>query len=140
MNIPQGYSYQPSPSSFINHIGQVFQKEVAGAEGEAEHWVAMWIEDHHVNTWGLCHGGVMASFAEMGTAAAAWVPGGPPVVGIEMSMQFIKAPKLGQLLEVCGTCTRRTRSIVFTSCRAYADGELVFTATSVQKVIAAAPG
>src|SRR5690606_19677864 len=133
-------SYQPSPSSFINHIGKVLQKEVSCAEGEAEHWLAMWIEDHNVNTWSLCHGADMASFDEMGTAAAACVPGGPPVLGSEMSMQFIKAPKLGQLLEVCGTCTRRTRSIVFTSCRAYADGELVFTATSVQKVIAAAPG
>jgi len=59
------------------------------------------------------------------------------VVGIEMSMQFIAAPKLGELLEVHGWATKRTRSLVFTQCRAESNGKLVFTATSVLKVVGA---
>ena len=135
MNIPEGYIYEPSPSAFPNHIGKLFQKPRTVIDGIETAWVAMHVEEHHVNAWGLAHGALMASLAEMGTASAAWDPEGPPVVAIEMSMQYIKAPKLGQLIEVCGTCTRRTRSIVFSEAKAYVEGELVFSATSVQKII-----
>jgi len=45
------------------------------------------------------------------------------------------APKLGQLLEMRSQATRRTRSLVFVDAQAFADGELQFTATAVNKVI-----
>jgi acyl-CoA thioesterase FadM len=54
-----------------------------------------------------------------------------------MSLQFIAAPKLGELLEVHGWTTKRTRSLVFTQCRAESNGRLVFTATSIQKIVGA---
>ncbi|KJS09602.1 MAG: hypothetical protein VR73_01715 [Gammaproteobacteria bacterium BRH_c0] len=137
MTIPKDYSYQESPSAFVNHVGKIYHKRSTAADGGEEVWTALEIQDHHVNTWGFCHGAVMSSLAEMGTAAPAWDPDGPPVVAIEMNMQFIRAPKLGQLLEVCGTVSQRTRSLVFCQARAYADGELVFTASSIQKILKA---
>lgn len=137
MTIPSDYSHHESPSAFVNHIGKIYHKRCPAADGSEEVWTALEIQAHHVNAWGFCHGAVMSSLAEMGTAAPAWDPDGPPVVAIEMNMQFIKAPKLGQLLEVCGTVSQRTRSLVFSQARAYADGELVFTASSIQKILKA---
>jgi acyl-coenzyme A thioesterase PaaI-like protein len=133
-DIPEGYSYEPSVSAFINHIGHVYSRRTAGPNGD-EVWAALRIEPHHVNAWNLCHGAVMASMAEIGTAGPGWDPEGPPVVAIEMSMQFIGAPKLGDLLEVRGILVKRTRSLVFTRAEAEVDGKPIFTATSVQKVI-----
>lgn len=134
---PEGYSYEPSVSAFINHIGKVYTKRVE-RDGKLEVWAALRVESHHVNAWQLCHGAVMASMAEIGTSGPAWDPSGPPVVAIEMSMQFIAAPKLGDLLEVCGTLTKRTRSLAFSQALGEVDGKPVFLATSVQKFLAGA--
>lgn len=133
--IPSGYEYEPSTSAFINHVGRVFTKHVTPASGPDEFWAAIRIEQHHVNTWNLCHGAVMSMMAEIGTGGPGWVPGGPPAVVIDLAIQYIAAPKLGDLLEVCGTLTKRTRSLIFSQGRGIVDGTTVFTATSIQKVI-----
>lgn len=133
--IPESYSYEPGPSAFPNHVGRIFHKTVEVPDGEPEKWIALYVEDHHVNSWGLAHGGLIAFLAEVGTSAAAWDPDGPPVVTISLTTQFLRAPKLGQLLEVRAQATRRTRSLVFVDAHAFAEGELQFTATAVNKVI-----
>lgn len=141
--MPEGYSYEPSPSAFIDHIGKVYRRVggmgASGQDAGGPEIVssAIRVEQHHVNSWGFGHGSFMAGMAEIGCAAGSYDPNGPPVVAIEMSMQFIGAPKLGELLEVHGWITQRTRTLVFTQCRAESDGKLVFTATSVQKIIKA---
>lgn len=134
--IPEGYDYHPSSSAFINHIGKVYQRRTQGPDGEIAS-SAIRVEDHHVNTWGLAHGSLMAGMAEIGCAGTAYEPDGPPVVAVEISMQFIAAPRLGELLEVHGWTTKRTRTLVFTQCRAESNGKLVFTATSIQKIVGA---
>ena len=136
-DIPEGYGYKPSPSAYINHMGKVYQRRSRNDKDEEIVSSAIRIEDHHVNSWGLGHGSLMAGMAEIGCAGPAYVEGGPPVVVVEMSMQFIAAPKLGELLEVHGWATKRTRTLVFSQCRAESDGKLVFTATSIQKVVGA---
>ena len=135
--LPAGYTYTPSPSAYINHMGKVYQRRSRNADGDEVVSAALRIEDHHVNTWGLAHGSLMAGMAEVGCAGTAWEPDGPPVVAVEMSLQFIAAPKIGELLEVHGWTTKRTRSLVFTQCRAESNGRLVFTATSIQKIVGA---
>lgn len=135
--IPEGYSYKPSPSAYINHMGKVYQRRSRNEQGEEVFSSALRVEEHHVNSWGLAHGSLMAGMAEIGCAGPGYVDGGPPVVAIELSMQFIAAPKLGELIEVHGIATKRTRTLVFSQCRAESDGKLVFTATSVQKIVGA---
>mgnify|MGYP000999432216 CR=1 FL=1 len=135
--MPVGYTHMPSPSAYINHMGKLYQRKPVMVGEEEIFSSAMRVEEHHVNSWGLAHGSFMAGMAEIGCAGPGYVDGGPPVVAIDLSIQFIAAPKLGELLEVHGRLTKRTRSLVFTQCRAEADGKLVFTATSIQKVVGA---
>jgi len=136
-NMPGGYIHEPSTSAFINHIGKVFHRKWTDANGEAVVSVAIRVQEHHVNTWGLAHGSFMAAMAEIGGSGGAYEPGGPAIVSIEQSMQFIGAPKLGELLEVHGRIVKRTRSLVFTQARAESDGKVVFTTTAIHKVIGA---
>jgi acyl-coenzyme A thioesterase PaaI-like protein len=75
--------------------------------------------------------------AEVATGGAGWDPSGPPCVAIDLTMQFIGAPRLGDLLEVCGTVTRRSRSLVFTQARGEVAGQPMFVATSIQKIVKA---
>lgn len=134
-HVPEGYSCAASPSAFPNHVGRIFHKTVEHPGSEPEKWTALYVEEHHVNSWGFAHGGLIAFLAEVGTASAAWDPAGPPVVTISLTTQFLRAPKLGQLLEVRSKASRRTRSLVFVDAEAFADGDLQFTATAVNKVV-----
>jgi hypothetical protein len=71
--LPAGYTYTPSPSAYINHMGKVYQRRSRNADGDEVVSAALRIEDHHVNTWGLAHGSLMA-----GTQA--WRAAGSPRV------------------------------------------------------------
>ena len=133
--MPPGYSYEPTPSAFVEHVGKLHTKKVTRPDGVIEAWSALRIEPHHVNSWNFAHGGVLATMAEIGTAQPSWDPEGPACVAIDLTTQFIGAPKLGDVLEVCGTVTKRTRSLVFTTARGEVAGETVFMATSIQKVV-----
>lgn len=133
--IPPGYRYEELPSPYVNHMGRIFTKKVVREDGVTEAWSALRIEPHHVNSWNLAHGGLIAGMAEVGTAQPSWDPAGPPCIAIDLTIQFIGAAKLGDLLEVCGTVTKRTRSLVFTSARGEVRGAPVFFATSIQKLL-----
>lgn len=135
--MPDGYVHQPSGSAFVDHVGRLFTRQVRRDDGSVEFWSAMRIEPHQTNTWGFAHGGVLATMAEIGTAQAGWDPEGPPCVAVDLSIQFIGAPKLGELLEMCGTVTKRTRSLVFTAARGEVAGNPVLFATSIQKIVRA---
>jgi uncharacterized protein (TIGR00369 family) len=128
------YEHEITPSSFINHVGPLLNRSTPSDDPQ-ERWCAMRVEAQHVNAWNFAHGGFLATLAEIGTARAGWDPDGPPTVAIDLSIQFIAAPKLGDLVEVCGRVTKRTRTLVFTSARGEVAGEPVFVATSVQKIL-----
>ena len=128
------YMHEITPSSFVNHVGPLLSR--AGAsKGDKVHWCAMRVEEHHVNSWNFAHGGFLATLAEIGTARACWDPDGPATVAIDLNVQFIAAPKLGDLIEICSWTVKRTRTLVFTSARGEVQGEPVFLATSIQKIM-----
>jgi uncharacterized protein (TIGR00369 family) len=134
-DIPEGYTYAQSSSAFINHVGRVFHKVVEKPGGETEYWRALRVEPHQVNTWNFAHGGLMAALAEMVSGAPAYIPGGQPAIVVDMSIQFMKAPKLGDLLEARGTAVRRTKSMVFTYAQAFVGKDIMFTVSAVHKII-----
>ena len=132
---PVGYALLISESKFLDHLGKVYLKVMETPNGTAERWLAMRVEACHVNSWQFAHGAFMASMAEIATANAGWDPNGLPCVGIDLAMQFIGAPKLGDLLEVRSWLTKRTRSLVFTRAAGEVAGAPMFVATSILKII-----
>lgn len=135
-DIPEGYTYEPSTSRFVNEVGRNYHKTIVNEDGSKVHCTAIRVEERHVNTWGLAHGGFMAAVSEF-MSAGAYEPGGPPVVAMEMSMQFIRAPKLGDLIETRSHVKRRTRSVVFIYAEAFVGDDIVFSASSLHKVVGA---
>ena len=134
-DIPEGYSYELTSSAFVNHIGRLFTRDAVAADGTVEKWCAMRIAEHQVNTWNFAHGSLITAMAEIATARAGWDPAGPPCVAIDLTVQFIGAPKLGELLEAYGTVTKRSRSLVFTQAHGMVAGKPMFMATSIQKIV-----
>ncbi len=135
LEVPPGYRWDPSSSPFVDHIGPIYQKLVVPADGPTEHWLAVRLRPHHVNTWGFAHGSLMSAMAELATNAPAYVEGGPPTVIVQLSMNFIAPPKLGALFEACGYLTKATRTMFFTEARGEVAGELMFTASAIVKAV-----
>ena len=138
MTRPTALVRRPGPrlaDGLVTHLDRTpVDVDLARAQWEA-YGAALRIEAHQVNAWNFAHGGILATMAEIGTAQAAWDPDGPACVAIDLAIQFIGAPKLGDVLEVCGTLTKRTRSLVFASARGEVAGAPVFFATSIQKIV-----
>jgi uncharacterized protein (TIGR00369 family) len=134
-DIPEGYSYEPTSSAFVNHVGRLFMKSETLADGTIQTVSAMRVEPHHVNVWGLAHGGLIAFLAECVTSGASYEPEGKPVVAVQCNVQLIRAPKLGELIEMRGSVVRRARTLVFTEGRGEVDGKIVFTANGVHAVV-----
>jgi acyl-coenzyme A thioesterase PaaI-like protein len=136
-DIPAGYVLEDWESGFVNLIGRYFGRQGTLADGTPAKWVAVRVDERHANIWGYCHGAALSGFAEIATSASAYTPGGAPVVIVDLSMQFMAAPVLGDLLEIATWATRRTRSLVFVQARAEVNGKVVFTASAIHKVVAA---
>ena len=73
----------------------------------------------------------------MGNSSAAYVESLPPAVAVNLNITLMKAPKIGDLIEVCGTIIKRTRTLVFTQAEAYVNGDIVLSSTATHKIIGA---
>ena len=136
MDIP-GYTIFTGVTPFADHIGPIHQKKVTNEAGQEEHWVAVRVDERHVNVWGFAHGGLIATMAEFSLNSPAYVHGGPPTVIMQMNMGFIAPPKKGDIFEACGILTKGTRTMFFTESKGYAGGGLIFTATGIIKALKA---
>lgn len=136
-DVPEGYHYEPTESAFVNHVGRLFSKTETLPDGSSATVTAMRVEAHHVNVWNLAHGGLIACLAECVTSGAAYEPDGKPVVAVQCNIQLIRAPKIGELVELRGKVVRRGRALVFTEGHGEVDGKVVFTASGVHAVVGA---
>jgi len=134
---PEGYTYKKVDSAFAEHIGKFYTRRSHDHEGTELFWAALKLDDRHVNIWGLGHAALMASLADIACSAPAYIEDAAPTVAIQLNTNFIAAPKKGEWLEACGWATRRTRSLVFTSCKGMVGDRVMFTATAINKIIGA---
>lgn len=94
------------------------------------------VEARHANRSGGLHGGMLMTFADLTLGAAVWdATDNAACVTLNMQTQFLKAVGEGDLVEVCPQITRRTRALVFVRGDFTVAGDVVFTASSVWKLL-----
>jgi uncharacterized protein (TIGR00369 family) len=64
LNIPEGYKPLPITSGFIGVNGPLYMRRVPRPEGDVVQ-VGFRVEERHTNPMGNCHGGMLATFADM---------------------------------------------------------------------------
>jgi acyl-coenzyme A thioesterase PaaI-like protein len=128
------WTYEEPTSPAVVRLGKIWGKQVVREDGVTEYHNAILVEPHHCNTWEMTHGSFIGALGEI-AAPGGYVAGGPPVVIIDLNMHFIGTAKAGQWIEMVGTINRKTRSLVFAEGRGMADGQLVFTATAIHKIV-----
>jgi acyl-coenzyme A thioesterase PaaI-like protein len=126
-----GYRETALVDPFEVFIGPVYEQ----GEPPARRF-AFLVDARHVNMRGVIHGGMLMSFADAALGQAVWdVTDRAPSVTLGMQSQFLKGAKLGDVVQVKPELVRRTRSFVFMRGDFQVDGETVFAATSVWKLL-----
>jgi uncharacterized protein (TIGR00369 family) len=137
---PPGYHEVALLDPYEAFVGPFFEKRAPeqgpGFDGKGALWAAFYIDDRHVNGSGICHGGMLMSFADATLGTIAWnAVGRSPCVTLSMQTSFMKAGRLGDLVEVQPELVRKTKSVLFVRGTYLCKGEPLFTATSLWKIL-----
>lgn len=128
---PPGYTQTHLVDPFEIHVGPIFER----IENGARHFLLI-ADERHVNGRGVVHGGMLMTFADLALGGAVWdAIGNVAVVTVGMQSQFLKSARAGDHIEVTPELVRRTRSLVFMRGDFTVRGEVIYSATSVWKLL-----
>ncbi|PWR19035.1 PaaI family thioesterase [Zavarzinia compransoris] len=131
MAVPQPAAAFPG---FLGLIGPVRTEKPDGS-----HWVfSFTVGDQHLNPGGVCHGGMLMSFADHVLGTVVWEAiGYKPCSTITLNCDFATAAKPGDQVEGEATITRITKSLVFVRGQLTVRGHVVLQANGIWKVLGA---
>lgn len=137
---PDGYHEVALMDPFEAFVGPFFEKrnrsEGAGFDGKGELWAAFYIDERHVNGSGICHGGMLMTFADATLGTIAWNANNrAPCVTLSMQTNFIRAGKSGDLVEVRPELVRKTPTVLFVQGTFLVSGEPLFSASSIWRLL-----
>jgi len=131
MTAPPGFTETVLADPFEIHVGPVFERGSGG-----ERVFLLRIGERHVNMRGVLHGGMLMTFADLALGQAAWdLTDHAHVVTLSMQSQFLKPARVGDVVEVRPRLLRRTRSLLFLRGDSQVAGELIYTASSIWKIL-----
>lgn len=130
-DIPEGFRPAPIGGPFLAHNGPLY----ARWSGDRLQ-VGFRVRPHHVNPLGICHGGMMATFADMllpcvaiygATGERRFLP------TISLQMDYLGPSPLGAWVQGEGEVLRTTSNLLFAQGRVEADGAPVLRVSGIFK-------
>ncbi|MES2681956.1 MAG: PaaI family thioesterase [Pseudomonadota bacterium] len=126
--IPEGFESVALGSGFSSLFGPVYRHHTESRLGFR-------VAPQHLNPVQVCHGGAMATFADMQIAVVA--PGLGTQAGhtptIHLDMDYLAVAPLGSWVEMAVTRLRETRNLIFTQALITADGEPVARSSGIYR-------
>lgn len=127
-DVPEGFEPIDLGSGFDARFGPVYMHKDGGRLGFR-------VASHHLNPVGGCHGGAMATFADMQIAAVR--PGLGTKAGhmptISLSVDYLAPARLDTWVESTVTLVKITRTLAFTQALITADGDPVARSTGIYR-------
>jgi len=124
--VPQGYAREPLRSGFSQTVGPWYRRQ------DVEHvQLAFRADERHINSLGIVHGGMMVSFADVLMGQAHRKLSGRAAVTTRMTVDFVDAARLGDLIEGKGEVTRLTRNLAFVRARVWTGKRTLLTTSGV---------
>ena len=117
---------------FMKHNGGVLFKTIS----ENEYEFKTTIKENHLNAAGITHGGFIAAFVDAGAGSAAHRAANQGVcVTISLELKFISAVKLGKELVGKTKIQKKTKSMIFLTCKLTVENKIVATASGIWKIL-----
>lgn len=134
MELPENLEWRDRrPAGFNEHVGPM---RFARA-GEGLWYTTLELDERHMNTGGVCHGGVCMTLADVAMGAAAYQAGGRrPCATIDLEAHFLAAAKKGQVLVAAARLNRLVSGIAFMECELSAGGRKCMRASGIWKYLA----
>lgn len=129
---PPGFQRLDMPRGFIGANGPLYMRPDAAGGIE----LGMLVEPKHGNPKGVCHGGMLLTFADILLAVV--VRHAEPQLGmmptVSMSSDFLAGAPVGRFLIGTGRLLKRTRNLAFAEGRVAVDGRIVLRASGILKI------
>jgi len=117
---------------FMKHNGGLLFRTIS----ENEYEFKATIKENHLNAAGITHGGFIATFVDAGAGTAAHRSADQnPCVTISLELKFISAVKLGQELVGKTKIQKKTKSMIFLTCKLTTEDKIVATASGIWKIL-----
>ena len=117
---------------FMKHNGGLLFRTISKDEYEFK----TTIKENHLNAAGITHGGFIATFVDAGAGSAAHRAANQGVcVTISLELKFISAVKLGQELVGKTKIQKKTKSMIFLTCKLTVENKIVATASGIWKIL-----
>ncbi len=107
--IPEGFTEVTTSALFSTRNGPIYEKVV----DEQTVIRALRVEEIHLNSLKLIHGGMLMTFADSALARAVKHKTGQPCVTIKMNSEFMAPARQGDWIEAYVDIVRNTKSVVF---------------------------
>ena len=117
---------------FMKHNGGVLFKTIS----ENEYQFKTKIKENHLNAAHITHGGFIAALVDAGSGTAAHrAVKGSSCVTISLELKFISTVLLGQELIGTTKIQKKTKSMVFLTCKLTVEDKIVATASGIWKIL-----
>ena len=117
---------------FMKHNGGLLFRTISKDEYEFK----TTIKENHLNAAGITHGGFIAAFVDAGAGSAAHrAANQSPCVTISLELKIIWAIKLSQKLVGKTKIQKKTKSMIFLTCKLTVENKIVATASGIWKIL-----
>ena len=121
---------------FMKHNGGLLFRNIS----ETEYEFKSIINQNHLNTANITHGGFIATLIDAGAGTSAHrASNNSPCVTISLDLKFIGASKAGD--EIIGKVKilKKTKSLIFLFCQLFCDEKIIASASGIWKILKAKP-
>tara|TARA_Y100000992_G_scaffold281402_1_gene229136 strand:- start:170 stop:577 length:408 start_codon:yes stop_codon:yes gene_type:complete len=121
---------------FMKHNGGVLFKKIS----ETEYQFKSKINENHLNTAGITHGGYLSALIDSGAGTAAHrAADNMPCVTISLDLKFIGSSKIGDEIIGYTKILKKTNTLVFLFCELKCNNKIITSASGVWKILKIKP-
>ena len=122
--------------SFMKYNGGIFFRNIS----EAEYEFKSTINQNHLNTAGITHGGYLSALVDAGAGTAAHrAADNAPCVTISLDLKFIESTKVGDEIIGFAKIQKKTNTLIFLICHLQCKNKIIATASGVWKILKIKP-
>jgi len=128
-NVPRGFRPIPRLSPFNALVGPLHERKKRGQELS----IGLRIEEKHLNSRGICHGGVLATLADLslGYAMHAKTGGKAAFVTAHLAVDYAGAAKVGDWIESAVEIQRVGSRLAFANCYLVSGSRRIVRASAI---------
>ena len=130
--MPNEFEQISLKNGFMKHNGGVLFRGIS----ETEYEFKSLINENHLNSAGITHGGYLSALIDAGAGTAAHrTANNAPCVTISLDLKFIGASKVGD--EIIGNVKilKKTKTLVFLFCELKCKEKIITSASGVWKIL-----